>query len=190
VRGFAQIVAGAALIAALAACGSSGSSSSRHSTAATSATTSTSATTPGTHKRAVGNVNLHRCVPASPALVHSIQIGLNGKGGKTLTHTYAVLSNGTYPKAPAALHPHVYFVSASVLDKQGKPDIATWVTGNLNGHALIYPASSLANDISTFHKIGGSSSKPRTIGYGILPTSDGYRISGKCVKRALAGKPA
>ncbi|OAI38842.1 hypothetical protein AYO39_03430 [Actinobacteria bacterium SCGC AG-212-D09] len=190
-RRLGQIVACAAIVAALAACGGSSSPTTQHSTATTGTTTGATTATTGTnkHKQPVRNVDVHRCLRASGALVHSIQIGLNGKGGKTLTHTYAVLSKDKFPKAPPALTPNVYFVAASVQNRAGKPDVAVWVTGNVNGHSLVYPASSLANDISTYHKIGGSSSKPRTIAFGILPTSDGYRVAAKCVKRSVAGKP-
>jgi hypothetical protein len=168
----------ALLVSALAACGSSGT---------TSPSSASTATTPngtsGSHgAKRVGR----RCLHASPRLVHTIQLGLNGQGGKTLTHTYAVLSTGAFPKAPPSLRRHVYFVAASVLNRAHQPDIAVWVTGSLSGHALIYPASSLANDVSTFKNIGGSSSKPRALAYGITETSDGYKTAGKCVKDALA----
>jgi hypothetical protein len=49
---------------------------------------------------------------------------------------------------------------------------------------LIYPASSLANDISTFKNIGGSSSQPRPLAWGIGPKSDGYGAAAKCVQDA------
>ncbi len=165
------------LVSALAACGSSGSTTSPSSTPTTANGTS------GAHgAKRVGR----RCIHASTGLVNAIQLGLNGKGGKTLTHTYAVLSTGTFPKAPPGLRRHVYFVAASVLGKTGKPDIAVWVTGTLSGHGLIYPTSSLANDVSTFKNIGGSSSKPRALAFGISETSDGYKAAGKCVEHARA----
>jgi hypothetical protein len=187
VRSVSQILAGGLLLVGLAACGGGSSSSSRGTATSPPAPDKTPTSTVTTSSAKPKNVGA-RCKPASAALVHAITIGLNGQGGKTLTHTYAVLSKGSYPSAPANLRRHVYFVAGSVLNRHGKPDVATWITGNLNGHALVYPANSLANHISTYHKIGGSSSKPRPLAWGIGQTSDGYEQANRCVEDARAAR--
>jgi hypothetical protein len=165
------------LLTALAACGSGSKSSSGASVPPTSTTGITGGGTATSHRKSGV-----RCIPGSRGLVHAIQLGLNGRGGRTLTHVYAVRSRSSFPKAPPSLRAGVYFVSAAVLNVSHKPDIATWVTGSLSGRKLIYPMSSLANDISTFKNIGGSSSQPAALAYGFKHSSDGFKASGKCVE--------
>jgi hypothetical protein len=190
VLALARMLAGTAtvvlLLALLAGCGSSSSSTSNRSSSASGATAGT-ATGGSTGEAVTRKRQGHRCIRASTALIRAIELGLNGKGGKTLTFAYAVKSNDTFPMAPSNLRGHIYFVTGYVLNRAHRPDVATWVTGKLSGHGLIYPASGLANDATTFKNIGGSSSKPKALAFGVVQTSDGFSASGVCSEDAHSG---
>jgi hypothetical protein len=122
-----------------------------------------------------------RCTIASPALVARVARGTRRPGKPRVSRMYVVRSPARFPKARADLRERPYFVSAAIVNRVNKPDIATWVTSDPSGRASVFPADTVANDISNFPDLRRAPSKA-WVRYGITRRSPGFERSRECAR--------